>query len=236
MRVFMTGFGGTVLPFGQLGWATILSILAVLTMTVGNIAALRQENIKRLLAYSSIAHAGYLLLGVVAAGVGGAEVARPALLYYLMAYTFTTFGAFGVVAWVGKKGDERQNIDDWAGLAARHPAAALAMTVFLLSLGGIPPTGGFFGKFYVFRAAMEPDGQLLWLVVAAVLNSVVSVYYYLRVVMAMYFREPTRDDGGLQSRAMAVAMILCCVFVLAMGLLPEHWLGLATSSVMLGQP
>ncbi len=206
-------------------------------MTVGNIAALRQENIKRLLAYSSIAHAGYLLLGIVAAGISGdTDVARPALLFYLMAYTFTTLGAFGVCAWVGKRGDERQLVDDWAGLGARHPAAALAMTIFLLSLGGIPPTGGFFGKFYVFRAAMEPDGQLLWLVVIAVLNSVVSVYYYLRVVMTMYFKEPTREAGGIESRAMAVAMTICAVLVLFMGLLPESWLGLATSSSMIALP
>jgi NADH-quinone oxidoreductase subunit N len=237
LRVFLVGFGGNLLPYGRLGWATILAILALLTMTVGNIAALRQENIKRLLAYSSIAHAGYLLLGVVAAGIAGdVDVARPALLYYLLAYTFTTLGAFGVCAWVGRKGDERQLVDDWAGLAARHPAAALAMTIFLLSLGGIPPTGGFFGKFYVFRAAMEPDGQLLWLVVVAVLNSVVSVYYYLRVVMTMYFKEPTREAGGIDSRPMAAAITICALFVLFLGLLPESWLGLATSSVMLGRP
>jgi NADH-quinone oxidoreductase subunit N len=236
LRVFVTGFGGDVLPFGKLGWATILAILAVITMTVGNVAALRQDNIKRLLAYSSIAHAGYLLIGVVAAGIvgeGGIDVARPALLYYLLAYTFTTVGAFGVVAWVGKKGDERPFIDDWAGLASRHPAAALAMTIFLLSLGGVPPTGGFFGKFYVFRAAMEPDGQLLWLVVAGVINSVVSIYYYLRIVMAMYFREPTRDAQPQASGATATALTLCALVVLAMGLLPGSWLDLASTSAMI---
>jgi NADH-quinone oxidoreductase subunit N len=237
LRLFLTGFGGDGLPFGQLGWATIFSIISILTMTVGNVAALRQENIKRLLAYSSIAHAGYLLLGVVAAGISGdQDIARPAILYYLLAYTFTTLGAFGVVSWVGRRGDERQLIDDWAGLGARHPTAALAMTVFLLSLGGIPPTGGFFGKFYVFRAAMEPDGQLLWLVVAAVLNSVVSIYYYLRIVMTMYFREPTREAGALTSRSMAVALTICAIFVLLLGILPESWLSLATSSTMLSLP
>jgi len=232
-----SGFGGDVLPYGQLGWATIFAVLAVITMTVGNVAALRQDNIKRLLAYSSIAHAGYLLIGVVAAGVtGGAEgspdVARPALLYYLLAYTFTTLGAFGVVAYVGRRGDERNNVDDWAGLAARQPGAALAMTIFMLSLGGIPPTGGFFGKFYVFRAAMQPDGQLLWLVVAAVINSVVSVYYYLRIVMTMYFREPTREVQRAPSGAVTVALIACAVVVLLLGILPGEWLDIATSSAM----
>lgn len=235
MRVFLGGFGGQVLPYGQLGWATVLSILAVLSMTWGNVAALRQENVKRLLAYSSIAHAGYLLLGLVAAGISGdaAAVPRAALLYYLLAYTFTTLGSFAVVAWVGRHGDEHQNLDDWAGLATRHPAVALAMTIFLLSLGGIPPTGGFFGKFYVFRAAMEPDGQLIWLVVAAVLNSVISVFYYLRIIMAMYFREPTREATTSESRAMAVAIGVCAVVVLVMGVIPESWLDFASAATML---
>ena len=129
-------------------------------MTLGNLAALRQENIKRLLAYSSIAHAGYVLIGVVAAGlgVGGAQAS---VLFYLVAYTFTTLGAFGVVAWIGNRKDERLFVDDWAGLAAARPAVALAMTIFLLSLGGVPPTGGFFAKFYLFRAAMETPAALL---------------------------------------------------------------------------
>jgi len=236
LRVFMTGFGGDVLPYGQLGWTGILACISVLTMTVGNVAALRQENIKRLLAYSSIAHAGYLLIGVVAAGVAGDQASVPlaSLLYYLLAYTFTTLGAFGVVAWVGKRGDERVLVDDWAGLASRHPSAALAMTLFMLSLGGIPPTAGFFGKFYVFRAAMEGDGQLIWLVIVAVLNSVVSVYYYLRIVMTMYFREPTREGGTIQSRAMNIALVLCAVAVVFLGVLPESWLDMATSANMLG--
>lgn len=235
LRVFLIGFGGDVLPRSQFGWATIFLWLALLTMTVGNVAALRQENIKRLLAYSSIAHAGYLLLGVVAAGLGGtADVARPALLYYLLAYTFTTLGAFGVVSWIGRHGDERQLIDDWAGLGARKPAVAFAMTTFLLSLGGIPPTGGFFGKFYVFRAVMEQEG-LLWPVVIAVLNSVVSVYYYLRIVMTMYFREPHKDmTAPVTSRAMATALVLCTAAVLFLGLLPESWFELANASSMFG--
>jgi NADH-quinone oxidoreductase subunit N len=236
MRVFFVGLGGEVLPYGPLGWATILSILSVITMTVGNVAALRQENIKRMLAYSSIAHAGYILIGVVAAGLTPATgVARPAVLFYLLAYTFTTVGAFGVVAWIGRKGDERQMVDDWAGLATRHPAAALAMTVFLLSLGGIPPTGGFFGKFYVFRAAMDASGQI-WLVIAGVLNSVISVYYYLRVVMAMYFREPARELRPLVSPPMTAALAICVLAVLLMGILPSSWLGLATSSTLIAAP
>src|SRR5262249_30705310 len=156
-----------------------------------NLAALKQDNIKRLLAYSSIAHAGYLLIGVVALGTIG-PAARGPLLFYLAAYTFTTIGAFGVVSLVGNRGDERLSLEDWSGLASRHPAAALAMTVFMLSLGGIPPTAGFFGKFYLFRIALERPG-LMFLVIVAVLNSVISVAYYLKVIMAMYFREVGRE-------------------------------------------
>ncbi len=109
-------------------------------MTLGNLAAIRQDNIKRMLAYSSIAHAGYLLIGVVASGLGVAD-AKPAVLFYLLAYTFTTLGVFGVVAWIGNRSDERLYVDDWAGVGAARPAVALAMTLFLLSLGGVPPTG-----------------------------------------------------------------------------------------------
>ena len=205
-------------------------------MTIGNIAALRQDNIKRMLAYSSIAHAGYLLVGVVRDRPSAAPTrARRALVYYLLAYTFTTIGAFGVVACVGRRGDERLHRRRLGrASAARHPAAALAMTLFLLSLGGIPPTGGFFGKFYVFRAAMEHDGQLLWLVIIGVLNSVVVVYYYLRIVTAMYFREPTREGGTLQSRSMNIALVLCAIAVVFLGVLPESWLETATSATMLG--
>ena len=128
----------------------VISVVAIVTMTYGNLAAIRQDNIKRMLAYSSIAHAGYLLVGVAALGLG---VRRRAAVDAVLpaAYTFTTLGAFGVVAWVGRRGDERLFVDDWAGLATARPALALAMTVFLLSLGGVPPTGGFFGKFYLFR-------------------------------------------------------------------------------------
>jgi len=184
IRLMTTAFASPALVFDVTGWANILAAGAAITMTLGNLAAVRQENVKRMLAYSSIGHAGYLLLGVVASGLGIAS-AKPAVLFYLVAYTFTTLGAFGVVAWIGNRKDERLFVDDWAGISAERPGVALAMTIFLLSLGGVPPTGGFFGKFYLFKAAMESP-QLYWLVVLAVLNSVVSVYYYLRIVVAMY--------------------------------------------------
>jgi NADH-quinone oxidoreductase subunit N len=219
VRLLGEAFNSPLLVFdNNRGWASILSVLAALTMTLGNLAALRQENIKRLLAYSSIAHAGYLLIGVVAGGLGVAS-AQPAVLFYLVGYSFTTLGAFGVVAWMGNRKDERLLVDDWAGLAAARPAIALAMTIFLLSLGGIPPTGGFFGKFYLFKAAMERP-QLTWLVVVGVLNSVVSVYYYLRVVVAMYFKDASRPLSPTDGVSMRAGLFITALAVVLLGVFP----------------
>jgi len=227
IRVFGDGLGGDLVPLGKFGWATIFAVIAAVTMVVGNAAALRQENVKRMLAYSSIAHAGTLLVGVVAMGAG-APSARASLAYYLAAYTVTTLGAFAVVSWIGNKHNDRENVDDWAGLASQHPGAALAMTVCLLSLGGIPPTAGFFGKFYVFKSAMEvPNGALTWLVVLGVLNSAVSIFYYLRVVTAMYFRDALKPHEPLKSPAAVFAFVVATLLVLEMGLFPGFWLGLA---------
>ncbi|HVZ86012.1 MAG TPA: NADH-quinone oxidoreductase subunit N [Polyangia bacterium] len=208
------------------GWASALSFIAALTMTLGNLAAIRQDNVKRMLAYSSIAHAGYLLVGVVAMGFGVAS-AKPAVLFYLVAYTFMTLGSFGVVAWIGNRRDERLYVDDWAGVGAERPAVALAMTVFLLSLGGVPPMGGFFAKFYLFRAAMEAP-QLTWLVVVGVLNSVISVYYYLRIVVAMYFRDATRPLTPTDGVSMRAGLLLTALAVVLLGVFPGtfvEWAG-----------
>jgi NADH-quinone oxidoreductase subunit N len=229
IRLCTTALAGKELAFGSSGWASLLAVIAVATMTIGNLAALRQDNVKRMLAYSSIAHAGYLLIGIVALAVVGAD-ARGPLLFYLAAYTFTTLGAFGVVAWLGSRGDERLQLDDWAGLASRHPAAALAMTLFMLSLGGIPPTAGFFGKFYLFRAALEKAGMVN-LVVIAVLNSVVSVFYYLRVVTAMYFREVGREPMPLRSTAMNAALVIAALAVIGIGLAPGWLISAAAAAV-----
>jgi NADH-quinone oxidoreductase subunit N len=226
VRLLGEAFGSPLLVFDNTGWASILSVLAAVTMTLGNLAALRQENIKRLLAYSSIAHAGYLLIGVVAAGLGVAS-AKPAVLFYLVGYSFTTLGAFGVVAWIGNRKDERLLVDDWAGLAAARPSVALAMTIFLLSLGGIPPTGGFFGKFYIFKAAMESP-QLTWLVVVAVVNSVISVYYYLRIIVAMYFKDAVRPLAPTDSATMRAGLLITALAVVILGVLPGtfvEWAG-----------
>lgn len=232
VRLMDTAFSSPLLVFDFTGWASVLSVLAVLTMTLGNLAALRQENVKRMLAYSSVAHAGYVLIGVVAGGLGVAS-ARPAVLFYLVVYTFTTLGAFGVVAWIGNRKDERLFVDDWAGVAAARPGVALAMTIFLLSLGGVPPTGGFFGKFYLFRAAMESP-QLYWLVVAGVLNSVVSVYYYLRVIVAMYFRDAVRPLAPIEGASMGAGLLLTALAVVLLGVFPGtfvDWAGPAVAAM-----
>jgi NADH-quinone oxidoreductase subunit N len=214
------------------GWKAGLGLLAAVTMLWGNLAALRQENLKRLLAYSSIGHAGYLLVGLLAVVQGQGELraqAQAAVQFYLMSYTITSLGAFGVVAWLGRRGDERLHLDDWAGLAGRHPGMAFAMLLCLLSLGGVPPLAGFFGKFYLFRAAMEQP-ELLWLVILGVLMSVVSACYYLRVVMAMYFREPGRAIGPLPGSLVPAVAVVAAVTILVLGLAPSTLLELAAAA------
>jgi NADH-quinone oxidoreductase subunit N len=201
-------------------------VIAAVTITIGNIGAVRQDNIKRMLAYSSISHAGVLIVGLCAMGLGSPS-GLSALVYYLIAYSVTTMGAFAVVAYVGSKGKERLFIDDWAGLAGQHPAAALAMVICLLSLGGMPPTGGFFGKFYVFKSAMDIyDGQLLWLVLVGVVNSAISIYYYLRIVTAMYFREANAPFTVTRSPGLIFVMAAMPIIVLELGLMPGWWLRL----------
>src|SRR5882762_2119719 len=168
-------------------WTWLFWGLAVLSMTLGNVVAIAQQNLKRLLAYSSIAHVGYMLIGIVAGG----SLGNGAVLFYLLVYTFTTAGAFGVILLLERGGEEAVGIDDTAGLATRHPLAALALALFLLSLVGIPPTAGFVGKFYLFGAAVRSG--YIWLAVIGVLNSAVAAYYYLRLIVFMYILEP---DGA----------------------------------------
>ena len=234
LRLLETAFASPTLVFEVTGWANIVVVLAAITMVFGNLAAVRQENIKRLLAYSSIGHAGYILLGLAAMGLGVSS-AKPAVLFYLLSYTFTTLGSFGVVAWIGNRNDERLFVDDWAGLGSSRPGVALAMTLFLLSLGGVPPTGGFFAKFYLFRAAIETP-QLYWLVVLAVLTSVVSVYYYLRIVVAMYFRDPVRPLTPTDAPATKVALLVTALAVVLLGVLPGPFVEWAGSGAPAAAP
>jgi len=226
IRVFGLALGGDVLPYGTLGWASPMVVIAAITITVGNISAVRQDNIKRMLAYSSISHAGVLMVGLCALGLGSAT-AQGSIVYYLIAYSAATIGAFAVVSYVGSKGRERLLVDDWAGLASQHPGAALAMTICLLSFGGMPPTGGFFAKFYLFKSAMDVwNGQLLWVVILGVINSAISIYYYLRIVTAMYFRESTSPIQVARSAGMTFVIAFIPLLVLELGIMPGWWLKL----------
>ena len=200
--------------------------LAVLSMTFGNVVAIAQQNLKRMIAYSSIAHVGYMLVGVVAGGtLGGGSV-----LFYMLAYTFTTAGALGVILLIERDGREAVRLEDFGGLAARQPWLAVALTVFLLSLIGIPPTAGFVGKFYLFGAAVRSG--YIWLAVIGVLNSAVAAYYYLRIIVYMYMREP---DGApavmVPSVAGSFAVVVALWGVVQLGVMPAPFLDLAQAAV-----
>lgn len=217
LRLLATSLASEGVIYGASGWLNACWTLAALTMTFGNLAALRQPSLKRMLAYSSVAHAGYVLLGVITVGLHPGQLAP--VLFYLLSYAATTLGALGVVAWIGRRDAERLTFEDWAGLARHHPLVALTMTVFLLSLAGVPPTGGFFAKFYLFRAALR-DPQLVTLVLIAVLNSIVSVYYYLRPIVAMYFQDGVAQPQPLARPAVYAMLGLALVLVLLLGVLP----------------
>jgi NADH-quinone oxidoreductase subunit N len=223
---FVRVFFESLLPL-QANWSMILWVLAAVTMIVGNVAALVQENIKRMLAYSSIAHAGYILIGMVAGNEAGG---MSALLYYLLAYTFTNLGAFAVVALVGREGEANVMIDDYRGLAKLHPLLALTMSIFLFSLAGIPPTAGFVGKFTIFSAAV--NAGYIWLVVIGVLTSAASVFYYFRVIMRMYMQTPETEPRPLQFGPAAIlALIITAVGVVYIGIFPTTYLSLAAEAV-----
>jgi NADH-quinone oxidoreductase subunit N len=219
--------------FGQMQHLAygIIFAMAVLTMTYGNFAALTQRNIKRMLAYSSIAHTGYLLVGVAAIVMRKGVVGAEGILYYLLAYTFMNIGAFGVVAYLAKKDETAFDLEGYNGLGKRNPLLAAAMGVFMFSLAGIPPLAGFFGKFYVFSAAVKAD--LIALAIIGVLNSALSVYYYIRVVWYMYFRDP--EEGALpvpSENSNAIALVIAAVFTFILGLLPAFWVSLAKDSII----
>jgi NADH-quinone oxidoreductase subunit N len=201
-----------------------LFVLALLTMTVGNVMAIIQQNTKRMLAYSSIAHAGYLLVGVVT----GTAAGYSAVLFYLLVYTFMTFAAFAVIAILARDAQEWDRIDDLAGLARQRPLLAAVMALSMFSLAGIPLTAGFVGKFYVFRAAVERalaagDAWLLWLAIAAVANSAISLVYYLRIPVVMYMREPAPDaEPDREVGTERVVLAVCAAAILLLGIWPEN--------------
>ena len=227
LRVMLTCFTEKGLMSWSAGWPPVLAWIAVLTMTVANLIAGQQESVKRMLAYSSVAHAGYLLVGVVSAMHSMPE-ASASVMFYLLTYTVSTAGAFGALILCGRRGAEAVSYEDLAGIGRRHPAAALAFSLFLVSLAGIPPTAGFFGKWFVFRAAMDSGFYLL--TVIAFINSVIGAYYYLRVLVFMYMREPAAGAPiatPMRSGYVAAALLLSAILVLVLGIIPSRSLDVA---------
>jgi NADH-quinone oxidoreductase subunit N len=221
LRVYMTAFE----PITD-RWETLVASVALLTMIVGNFAALLQTNIKRLLAYSSIAHAGYVLVAVTA----HSRIGVAAAMFYLVAYAFMNVGAFAVVTHMAGKGEKYLEVDDLAGLGQRQPTTAAILAIFLLSLIGVPLTGGFFGKFYIFKAALEAD--LVWLTVIGLLTSAVAAYYYLRILVVMYFHEPGEPVMSLPPLAPGLKAALwgSAAATLILGIFPSIVLDFANGS------
>jgi NADH-quinone oxidoreductase subunit N len=223
LRVFAGGFNaasaGAGLPL-QATWTSALAVMAVLTMTIGNVVAISQKNIKRMLAYSSIAHAGYALVGFVTgdfAPVG----------FYLLTYMVMNLGAFAVIQVLARAGDLKTEIADYAGIGFEAPALSFSLVIFLLSLAGIPPTAGFMGKFFVFKSAWDAVPNLRWLVIAAIINSIISIYYYLYPIVVMFFRPlPQGFVKPRASGAMTAVLIITLMATFYLGLLPNGVLGL----------
>jgi NADH-quinone oxidoreductase subunit N len=230
--VLLVGFGDPGSMSWGSGWPPVVATLAVVTMTVANLTAGRQESVKRMLAYSSVAHAGYVLVGV-AATVRASADAQASVLFYLMTYTFSTVGAFGALVLAGSRGKEAVSFEDLAGIGKRHPAVAAAFSLFLLSLAGVPPTAGFFGKLYIIKAAM--GSELYLLSILLLLNSVLAAYYYLRVLVYMYMREPAAGAPiavPMKSGYVATALVVASILVVGIGLLPGSSLEVAIKAAL----
>jgi len=224
LRVFYSAFG---LPqWLSLDWGMIFAVLAAIGMTLGNVVAIPQTNIKRMLGYSSIAQAGYLMVGLAAVGFSPAAdiLGRSGVLFFLASYALTNLGAFIAIIAISNKLDS-DLIQDYSGMGKRAPLLALALTLCLISLIGMPPAAGFMAKFYIFSAAVQHN--LLWLVVIAVINSVISAYYYLRVVKVMWLGEPASEEKVPSSGALRVALSLSCLGVLLLGVIPGFVMRLA---------
>jgi NADH-quinone oxidoreductase subunit N len=229
LRVFTSAFGSPVTL--AINWEMIFAVLAVITMMVGNVAAIPQTNIKRMLGYSSIAQAGYLMVGLAAIGVLpiwssaiGNNLGQSGVLFFLASYALTNMGAFIAVIIISNHINS-DNIADFSGMGKRAPLLALALTLCLISLIGMPPAAGFMAKFYIFRAGVTND--LLWLVIIAVLNSVISAYYYLRVVKVMWLGEPVSNQKVQSSAAPRLALFICCLGILLLGIIPGPVMRLA---------
>jgi len=224
LRVFFSAFS---LPDSlSLDWGLIFAVLAVISMTVGNITAIPQSNIKRLLGYSSIAQAGYLMVGLATMGLSPAKdiLGQSGILFFLASYALTNLGAFTAIIAISNKLDS-DLIDDYSGMIKRAPLLTLGLTLCLISLIGMPPAAGFMAKFYIFSSAVQHN--LLWLVIIAVINSVISAYYYLRIVKVMWLGEPASQEKVPSSDALRLSLILSCLGVLILGILPGAMMKLA---------
>ena len=216
-RVFTEAF-----PDMSSSWEILLSIIAVLSMIVGNLGAIMQTNIKRMLAFSSVSHAGYILMAVIAKSSLGSS----SMLFYMLTYAFMTFGVFGIIIILGRKGEENLEIQNYSGLAYKHPVIALSMTIFLLSLGGLPPFAGFVAKFYLFSAAIQEG--LLTLVIIAVLNSAISFYYYLKIVVFMYMKEPEAEFNISLTPMTLFVVLIGVIGTIQLGIFPNTIITLAS--------
>jgi len=234
LRVLRVCFSDPAWTSWASGWPPVVATLAAVTMTVANLVAGRQDSVKRMLAYSSIAHAGYVLVGLSAIVRLRAE-GETSALFYLLAYAVSTAGAFGALILSGSHGREAVSYEDLSGLGKRHPFTAFVFSVCLLSLAGVPPTVGFFAKWYVFRAAI--NAGLYALVVLALVNSVIAAYYYLRVMVFMYMREPAAGAPvavPMRSGYVVAAVVLSTAAVVALGLAPAGSLGVAELALARG--
>jgi NADH-quinone oxidoreductase subunit N len=223
IRVFFEGF-----ELVAVEWAPLMAIFAILSTIVGNISAISQKSIKRMLAYSSIAHAGYLFVAIVAGGQGdSSDFAASAVVFYLFAYALTNIGAWAIVIALEKTDDIGTAIGDFAGLARSNPGLGVAMTIFILSLTGLPPTMGFVAKFYVFRAAINVG--YTWLVIASVVTVLISAYYYLRIVVLMWMKDGNQIDPS--PVPLNFVVVLTAVTTLVFGVLPGPVMGLLEKSI-----
>ncbi|MBA7487270.1 NAD(P)H-quinone oxidoreductase subunit 2, chloroplastic [subsurface metagenome] len=227
LRVFHSAFG---MPdWLSMNWGLVFAVLAAIGMTIGNVIALPQTNIKRMLGYSSIAQAGYLMVGLATMGVASAasSAGQSAILFFLAGYTLANLGAFAAIIAISNKVDS-DLIQDFSGMIKRAPVLALALTLCLISLIGMPPAAGFMAKFYIFSGAVQ--NGLLWLVIVAVINSVISAYYYLRVVKVMWFGEPASEEKVPSSAALRFTLAVSCLGVLALGIIPGYVMNLAEAA------
>lgn len=234
-RMLLSCFGDEAFRSSPFGWETMIAFLAVLSMFGGNLMALAQTNLKRMLAFSAIAHTGYLLVALVAQpaaadGSGPGSFLSGGLLFYLLAYTLANAAAFGVAAAIS--GNDVEDISDasYQGLAQERPGLAIVLSIAMLSLLGIPATAGFMGKFSIFSEALQSNSDVLWLILVAVLNSIVSAYYYLRVILVAYMRDSTGSIAFIQSTPMKWGLVIATVGTLALGLLPDGMLAKANQA------